>query len=95
MLLFVVTHDMDKLQIDSAEQQAVEIFPVDFLSSPSSLNSLDQSRNHSSGSLHEVVEVPRGEEDPGLVALVGVDGVMLVLTTNLVVSAFAAEDSAK
>ena len=95
VLLFVVTHDMDKLQIDSAEQQAVEIFPVDFLSSPSSLNSLDQSRNHGPGSLHEVVEVPRGEEDPGLVALVGVDGVMLVLTTNLVVSAFAAEDSAK
>ena len=90
-----MTHDMDKLQIDSAEQQAVEIFPVDFLSSPSSLNSLDQSRNHGPGSLHEVVEVPRGEEDPGLVALVGVDGVMVVPTAILVVSPFAAEQPAR
>ena len=95
VLLFVVAHDVDKLEIVSAEQQPVEIFPVHFLSSPSSLDSLDQSRNHGPRSLHEVVEVPRGEEDPGLVALVGVDGVMLVLTANLVVSPFAVEHSAK
>ena len=59
------------------------------------LYSPDQGRDDSTRSLHQVVEVPGGEEDSGLVALVGVDGVMFVPTAILVVSPLAAEQPAR
>ena len=95
VFLFVVTHDVDQPQVISGEEETVEISPVHILTSPPALDSLDQGRHHGAGSLHHVVQVPGREEDSRLVALVRVDGVMVVFTAVLVISPLAAEHPAK
>ena len=91
MFLLVVTDNVDQPEVVPTEQQSVEIFPVHPLTSSPALHRPHQAGDHSARSLHQVVEVPRREEDPGLVALVRVDGVVLVPTADLVVSPLAAE----
>ena len=90
-----MTHDVDQPEVVSGEEQTVEIFPVHILTSPPALDSLDQGRHHGAGSLHHVVQVPGREEDSGLVALVRVDGVMIVFTAVLVISPLTAEHPAE
>ena len=95
MFLLVVTDYVDQPEVVPTEEQSVEIFPVHSLTSSPALHCPHQAGHHSARPLHQVVEVPRREEDPGLVALVGVDGVVLVPTANLVVSSLAAKYPSK
>ena len=68
----------------------------DDLTEDTDLGGGDDGWHNGPAPLHQVVQVPGGEQDPGLVALVRVDGVTaLVPAPTLVVFSLAAELSSK
>ena len=94
MFLLIMAYNVDKLEVDPGEEKVIEIIGVYFFGLLLCLDSLQQGGDDCPGPLYQVVQVPGGEQDPCLMALVRVDTVLFCIqTTGQVVLAFTREQA--